>query len=41
MKHFTIYFDSAGCFEIIAESYEVIPEQPGKLSRIIELKNCF
>ena len=26
MKHYMIYLDSAGCFEIIAESWEILPE---------------
>jgi hypothetical protein len=29
MHHFMIYLDSAGCFEVIAESWEVLPEEPG------------
>lgn len=27
--HFMIYLDSAGCFEIVAESWNAIPEEPG------------
>jgi len=30
MHHYMIYLDSVGCFEIIAESWEAIPEEPGK-----------
>lgn len=30
MHHFMIYLDSAGCFEVIAESWEALPEEPGK-----------
>ena len=29
MHHYMIYLDSAGCFETIAESYEVLPEEEG------------
>lgn len=29
MHHYMIYLDSAGCFEFIAESWEVLPEEPG------------
>ena len=27
--HYMIYLDSAGCFEVIAESWEALPEEPG------------
>jgi hypothetical protein len=29
MNHYMIYLDSAGCFEIIAESWAALPEQEG------------
>jgi hypothetical protein len=29
MHHYMIYFDSVGCFEIIAESWAAIAEEPG------------
>ncbi len=29
MHHYMIYLDSAGCFEVIADSWEAIPEEPG------------
>ena len=29
LRHFMIYLDSAGCFEILAESYDVTPEEVG------------
>ena len=29
MNHFMIYLDSAGCFEFIAESWGVLPEEAG------------
>jgi hypothetical protein len=29
MHHYMIYLDSAGCFEVIAESWEVLPEESG------------
>jgi len=29
MHHYMIYLDSAGCFEIIAEAWSVIPEKAG------------
>ena len=28
-RHYVFYFDSVGCFEILAENFEVIPEEPG------------
>ena len=28
MHHYMIYLDSAGCFEVIAASYAVLPEEP-------------
>lgn len=31
LNHFMIYFDSDGCYEIIAESWEVLPEKEGSL----------
>ena len=30
--HYMIYLDSAGCFEIIAASWDVLPEEPGSWS---------
>lgn len=32
LKHFLIYFDGGGCFDVIAESWEVIGEKEGYLS---------
>src|SRR5579864_4322433 len=29
MHHYMIYVDSAGCFELIAESWEALPEEAG------------
>jgi len=29
MHHYMIYLDSVGCFEVIADSWEVLPEEPG------------
>lgn len=29
MHHYMIYLDSAGCFELIAESWEALPEEVG------------
>jgi hypothetical protein len=29
MHHYMIYLDSSGCFEILAESWEVLPEERG------------
>jgi hypothetical protein len=29
MHHYMIYLDSAGCFEVIAESWEALPEEAG------------
>jgi hypothetical protein len=29
MHHYMIYLDSAGCFEVIAASCEVLPEEAG------------
>ncbi|MDX2147680.1 MAG: hypothetical protein SFZ23_09180 [Planctomycetota bacterium] len=28
MHHFLVYFDSTGCFEIIAESWAALPDEP-------------
>lgn len=33
MHHFMIYLDSAGCFEVIAASWEVLPEEQGSWAR--------
>jgi len=30
MRHFMIYLDSVGCFEIIADSWEALPEEAGR-----------
>ena len=35
LNHYMIYMDSVGCFEIIAESWEIIPEEPGKWNIVI------
>ncbi len=32
MHHYMIYLDSVGCFEAIAESWEVLPEESGTWS---------
>lgn len=32
LNHYMIYFDSAGCYEIIADSWEALPEKGGALS---------
>ncbi|WP_428633995.1 hypothetical protein [Sedimenticola sp.] len=32
LNHYMIYFDSDGCYEIIAESWEALPEKEGGLS---------
>jgi hypothetical protein len=32
-RHYMIYLDSAGCFEVIAESWAVLPEEHGLWSR--------
>jgi hypothetical protein len=29
MHHYMIALDSAGCFEVIAEAWEILPEEPG------------
>lgn len=29
LHHYMIYLDSSGTFEVIAESWEVLPEEPG------------
>lgn len=34
MQHFMITLDSAGCFEVVAESWEVMPEIRGSLSKL-------
>jgi hypothetical protein len=33
MHHYMIYLDSAGCFEVVSESYEVLPEGVGSWAR--------
>jgi len=33
MHHYMIYLDSAGCFEVIAESWEVLTEESGTGSK--------
>ncbi|PIQ43702.1 MAG: hypothetical protein COW05_03235 [Gammaproteobacteria bacterium CG12_big_fil_rev_8_21_14_0_65_46_12] len=32
LNHYMIYFDSDGCYEIIAESWKALPEKQGSLS---------
>ncbi len=32
LNHYMIYFDSDGCYEIIAESWETLPEKLGSLN---------
>ncbi len=32
LNHYMIYFDSDGCYEIVAESWEALPEKEGSLS---------
>lgn len=32
LNHYIIYFDSLGCYEIIAESWKVLPEKEGSLT---------
>ena len=32
LNHYMIYFDSDGCYEIIADSWEVLPEKEGALA---------
>ena len=32
LNHYMIYFDSDGCYEIIADSWEVLPEKEGSLN---------
>lgn len=29
VRHYSIYFDSVGCFELLAEGFEVMPEEAG------------
>ena len=29
VRHFKIYFDSVGCFEVLAEDFELMPEEAG------------
>lgn len=33
MHHYMIYLDSAGCFEVIAASWDVLPEEVGSWSK--------
>jgi hypothetical protein len=33
MRHYMIYLDSAGCFEVIAASWEVLPEEEGSWAK--------
>jgi hypothetical protein len=33
MHHYMIYLDSAGCFEVIAASWEALPEEQGSWSK--------
>lgn len=32
LNHYMIYFDSDGCYEVVAESWEALPEKEGSLS---------
>jgi hypothetical protein len=32
LNHYMIYFDSFGCFEVVAESWDLIPEKKGSLT---------
>lgn len=32
LNHYMIYFDSDGCYEIVADSWEALPEKEGALS---------
>lgn len=32
LNHYMIYFDSDGCYEVIAESWETLPENQGSLN---------
>lgn len=34
MKHYIIYFDSAGCYEIIASSWKELSEKEGRLENV-------
>lgn len=29
LRHYLIVFDSSGCFEVVADSWDVLPEEPG------------
>ena len=31
-SHYMIYFDGLGCYEVIAESWEALPEKEGSLN---------
>ncbi len=33
-KHYRIYFDSVGCFEILARDFEVMPEEAGSWAEL-------
>jgi hypothetical protein len=35
MHHYMIYLDSAGCYEVVAKSWEVLPEEEGAWDRTI------
>lgn len=32
LNHYMIYFDSVGCYEVIAESWEILPEKEGAIN---------
>jgi hypothetical protein len=32
MNHYMIYFDSDGCYEVVAEAWEVLPERQGNIN---------
>jgi hypothetical protein len=34
LNHYMIYFDSVGCYEIIAESWEILPEKEGPINPV-------
>ncbi|MGL4594098.1 MAG: hypothetical protein ACRC2T_09110 [Thermoguttaceae bacterium] len=40
-NHYMIYLDSAGCFEVIAASWALLPEQKGKWSDVFRSMNDF
>lgn len=34
LNHYMIYFDSGGCYEIIADSWSILPEKKGALAKV-------